>query len=95
MQDMRSGADLINGMPAKGGTIIDTAHLIKVGMAWVTILYVVCFGAVALYPPVRTLAARYASHIQLNLTESVTTVGTFIINRSNMSLFVGSRSSSD
>jgi hypothetical protein len=78
MQDMRSGADLISGVPTKDGTIIDTTHLIKVGVAWVTILYVVCFGTVALYPPVRALTARYAFHIQLDLTENVTTVGTFI-----------------
>jgi hypothetical protein len=58
--------------------MIETTHLIKVGAAWMTILYLVCFSAVALYPPVRTLAARYAFHVELNLTESVTSIGTFI-----------------
>ena len=78
MQAMRSGTDVLKGIPADSETMIDTTHLIKVGAAWITILYVVCFGAVALYPPIRTLAARYAFHIELDLTESVTTVGTFI-----------------
>ena len=57
--------------------MIDARHLIKVSMAWSTIVYLVCFGEVAIYPQVRTLFAEYALHINLNLGEHVMTVSTF------------------
>jgi hypothetical protein len=32
--------------------MINTRHLVIVGIAWISILYVVCFGAVAVFPPI-------------------------------------------
>lgn len=58
--------------------MIDARHVIKVSMAWSTIVYLVCFGAVAIYPQVRTLFAEYALHIDLNLGENVMTPWTFV-----------------
>ncbi|MCP1750934.1 hypothetical protein AB7M56_001801 [Bradyrhizobium elkanii] len=29
--------------------MLNTKHLIRVGMAWISILYVVCFAAIAIY----------------------------------------------
>ena len=38
---------------------MDTRYLIKVGMARISILYAVCFAAVAVYPQIRILAMKY------------------------------------
>ena len=59
--------------------MIETWHLIKVAMAWISILYVVCFGAVALYPDIRLLFARYAFHAEMSIGENIVTVMTFVI----------------
>jgi hypothetical protein len=48
--------------------MINTEHLLKVALAWTSIVYVVCFGGVALYPPIRTLFVRYALHIEFNMS---------------------------
>ena len=58
--------------------MLDTRHLIKVGMAWISILYVVCFAAVAVYPQIRTLAMKYGLHVDINLGPAVTTPLTFV-----------------
>ena len=47
--------------------MIDTTHLVKVALAWASIVYAVCFGGVALFPQIRTLFARYAFHLELNM----------------------------
>ena len=56
----------------------DTTHLIKVGMAWMSIVYVICFGGVALFPQLRSLFMHYALHVDIAPLESVTTTTTFI-----------------
>jgi len=40
--------------------MVHTRHLLKVVAAWVTIVYIVCFGGVALIPGVRPLVSRAA-----------------------------------
>lgn len=47
--------------------MINTQHLLKVAVAWASIVYVVCFGGVALYPAIRTLFVRYALHMDFNV----------------------------
>ena len=51
---------------------IDTSHLLKVTAVWITILYVVCFGGVALFPDVRALFMRYALHTEIGIGNVVT-----------------------
>ena len=58
--------------------MINTQHLIKVSTAWISILYVVCFGAVAIYPQVRTLFMKYALHVELDLGVNIMTPWTFV-----------------
>jgi hypothetical protein len=59
--------------------MINTRHLVIVGIAWISILYVVCFGAVAVYPPIRDLFMKYALHVEMNLGVAVTTPLTFVV----------------
>jgi hypothetical protein len=47
-------------------------------MAWISILYVICFTAVAIYLQIRTLFAKYALHIELDLGAAVMTPFTFV-----------------
>lgn len=42
--------------------MINTAHLLKVMVVWITIVWVVCFGGVALIPGVVPWFWRCASH---------------------------------
>ncbi|MEZ0061782.1 galactitol-specific phosphotransferase system IIC component [Bradyrhizobium elkanii] len=58
--------------------MLNTRHLIKVGMAWISIVYVVCFAAVAVYPQIRTLAMKYGLHVDIDLGTAVTTPLTFV-----------------
>ena len=58
--------------------MINTQHLIKAGMAWISILYVVCFAAVIIYPQIRTLVMKYALHVELDLGAAVMTPLTFV-----------------
>ena len=58
--------------------MIDTKHLLKVVAAWVTIVYMVCFGGVALIPGVRSLFMHYALHVNVNMGENVISFATFV-----------------
>ena len=58
--------------------MINTRHLVIVGIAWISILYVVCFGAVAVYPEIRSLFMKYALHVELDLGAAVITPLTFV-----------------
>jgi uncharacterized membrane protein YhdT len=52
--------------------MIDTQHARKVAAAWITIAYLVCFGAVALFPQARQHFARYALHTEVEIGNVVT-----------------------
>src|SRR4029450_11589910 len=58
--------------------MIDTRHLLKVVVAWVTIVYIVCFGGVALIPGVASWFMLHALHMNVNMGENVTTIATFV-----------------
>ena len=58
--------------------MIDTRHLLTVVAAWVTIVYIICFGGVALIPGVRSWFMHYALHMNVNMGENVITFATFI-----------------
>lgn len=58
--------------------MINTRHLVIVGMAWISIIYIVCFGAVAVYPEIREPFMKYALHVEMNLGVAVTTPSTFV-----------------
>jgi 2TM family of unknown function (DUF5676) len=57
--------------------MINTIHLLKVVAAWVTIVYIVCFGGVALIPGIRPWFMQYALHTNVSIGENVVTLTTF------------------
>jgi hypothetical protein len=57
---------------------LDTVRLIKVSIAWITILYVLCFVAVALFPAIRPLFMQYTLHADVSMGPSVITWQTFV-----------------
>ena len=58
--------------------MINTKHLLKVTAVWISILYIVCFGGVALVPGIRPWFMQHALHMNASLGENVITFRTFI-----------------
>ncbi|OGY43705.1 MAG: hypothetical protein A3B89_02915 [Candidatus Buchananbacteria bacterium RIFCSPHIGHO2_02_FULL_40_13] len=58
--------------------MINIKHLLKVTAAWTSIVYVVCFAGVALFPATRELFMRYALHSDIALGRNIITLATFI-----------------
>jgi len=58
--------------------MINTTHLLKVTVAWISIVYVVCFIGVALFPNIRPAFMLYGLHTTINLGENVMTLTTFV-----------------
>lgn len=56
----------------------NTKHLQKVTAAWISIVYIVCFAGVALFPGIRSAFMLYGLHTTTNLGENVMTLTTFI-----------------
>ncbi|MEK7658619.1 MAG: DUF5676 family membrane protein [Patescibacteria group bacterium] len=53
-------------------------HLLKVTSAWTSIVYVICYAGVAVYPPIRIMTMRYAMHADVNFVSSYFGFGYFI-----------------
>ena len=59
--------------------MIGTSRLLKVTVAWISIVYVVCFLGVAVVPGIRKWFIQYALHAtNVGIEENVTTLGTFV-----------------
>jgi hypothetical protein len=58
--------------------VINTKHLLKVTALWISFVYIVCFGGVALVPGIRPWFMRYALHMNGSLGENAITFTTFI-----------------
>ncbi|OGZ66531.1 MAG: hypothetical protein A3D34_00670 [Candidatus Staskawiczbacteria bacterium RIFCSPHIGHO2_02_FULL_33_16] len=58
--------------------MINTNHLLKVTSAWTSIVYVVCYVGVAMYPPIRMMTMRYAIHADVNFVSGYFGLGYFI-----------------
>ncbi|MFA4831046.1 MAG: DUF5676 family membrane protein [Patescibacteria group bacterium] len=58
--------------------MINTKHLLKVASAWVSIVYVVCYAGVAIYPPIRDLVMRYSLHAETTFRSDFFSIGYFI-----------------
>ena len=50
--------------------MINIKHLLQVAAAWISIVYIVCFAGVALFPTSRELFMRYALHSNIALGQS-------------------------
>ena len=58
--------------------MINTKHLLKVSGAWISIVYVICYVGVAMFPGIRPGFMRYGLHMGLDMGSNILTVGTFI-----------------
>lgn len=58
--------------------MINTNKLVKVAVAWMSIVYVVCYAVVAMFDGVRGGFMRYSLHSDLAMGSSVLTFGTFV-----------------
>lgn len=57
--------------------MINSKHLIKVGAAWTSIVYVICFVGVALFPSIRILFMRYVLHADVAFGQDYISIGYF------------------
>jgi len=53
-------------------------HLLKVVSAWVSIVYVICYAGVAIYPPIRGLFMKYSLHADVAFKSDFFSFGYFI-----------------
>lgn len=58
--------------------MINTKHLLKVTSAWVSIVYVICYAGVAIYPPVRSLFMKYSLHADASFQSDYFGFGYFV-----------------
>ena len=57
---------------------MNTKRLLKVASAWISIVYVICYAGVALFPGVRPGFMRYGLHMGIDMGQNILTLGTFI-----------------
>ena len=58
---------------------MNTKHLLKVTSAWISIVYVICYAGVALFPGIRPGFMRYGLHMVIDMGQNILTLGTFIL----------------
>ena len=58
--------------------MINIKHLLKVTSIWISIVYVICYAGVAIYPPIRQLFMRYSLHTDVSLASDFFGIGYFI-----------------
>lgn len=58
--------------------MINTKHLIKVASVWISIMYIICYMGVAVYPQSRTLFMKYSLHYDAVFQSSFFSFGYFI-----------------
>ena len=58
--------------------MINTTHLLKVAVAWISIVYVICFAGVALFPGIRPSFMRYGLHMGIDMGRNILSFGTFL-----------------
>jgi hypothetical protein len=58
--------------------MINTTHLLKVGAAWITIVFLVCFFGVLFFPNLRYYFPLYGLHMMVPMGANALTLTTFI-----------------
>lgn len=59
--------------------MINTKHLLKVASVWISVVYVVCYAGVALFPSSRNLYMKYALHADISFKSNYFGIGYFIM----------------
>lgn len=57
---------------------MNTSQLFKVTAVWISVVYIVCFGGVALFPGIREAFMKYALHTDITTGSDIMTLTTFI-----------------
>ncbi len=58
---------------------MNTIRVLKIGMAWITIAWIVCYLIFGLIPGLRPATAPFILHMNLGPMENIFTVGNFIV----------------
>lgn len=58
--------------------MIKVNHLLKVAVAWVSVVYAVCYLGVALFPGIRGGFMKYGLHTNVSLGTNELGLGTFL-----------------
>jgi len=58
--------------------MINMKQTFKVVCLWISIVYMVCFGGVALIPGIRAWFMKYALHTQVDIGADIMTMTTFV-----------------
>jgi hypothetical protein len=58
---------------------MNTRRAIKIGLAWITIVWIVCYLAVGLIPGLGQTTLTYVLHINVGPIENIFTIGNFIV----------------
>lgn len=53
-------------------------HLLKVTAAWISVVYIICFAGVALFPGIREVFMYYGLHTTVSVGENIMTLTTFV-----------------
>ena len=62
---------------------------VKIGLAWITSTYVLCYVILGLIPAARPSALPYILHINVGPVENIFTLGNFIIGLILWNVIVG------
>ena len=58
---------------------MNTTRVLKIGLAWVTIAWTVCYLIFGLIPGLGSAVAPYAFHMNMGPIENIFTIGNFIV----------------
>lgn len=58
--------------------MINTKQITKAFCLWVSVIFIVCFLGVAIYPPIRQLFMRFALHTEIAATSDYISLGYLI-----------------
>jgi hypothetical protein len=58
---------------------MNTMRVLKIGLAWITIAWTVCYLAFGLIPGLRSTFVPYITHINVGPVETIFTLGNFIV----------------
>ena len=58
---------------------MNTMRVMKIGLAWTTIAWTVCYLLLGLIPGLSSAIAPYITHINVGAMENIFTIGNFII----------------
>lgn len=58
--------------------MINLTQSLKITCSWISIVYVVCFGGIALIPSMRPWFMKYALHTEINVGANIITPAVFV-----------------